>query len=44
MIKKTYYNGLKFKFYPIPRNDLINFWQNVFIFDKLKGGLKEYEK
>jgi len=40
MIKQTYNNGLKIKFYPIERKELINYFQNLNILKYMKGGLK----
>jgi len=38
MIKQTYADGLKIKYYPIDLNEVINYFQNLII---MKGGLKE---
>ena len=37
MIKRTYNNGWKFKFYPICEKEFYNFFLNLYL---LKGGLK----
>ena len=37
MIKTTYSNGFKFKFYSIKETDVLNYWLN----EKMKGGIKE---
>lgn len=35
MIKRSYLKGYKIKFYPIPQNEVINYYQNLFIKIKL---------
>ena len=37
MIKTTYNNGFKFKFYLINEKEVLNYWLN----EKMKGGLIE---
>jgi hypothetical protein len=41
MIKATYDNGLKIKFYPIDYKELDNYFKNLKLFKEMKGGIKE---
>ena len=37
MIKRTYYNGFKFKYYPIEERTLINYYQNLKLLTDERG-------